>query len=110
MRTDDMGFFGNVWIRQRVLKTGESHAGHKHHFDHVTLLAQGQVEVEVEGRSKQFTAPTFIIIRKNNIHKFTALTDQVLYYCVYALRDLDGEVLEMYDPKHDPLSYAAITQ
>ena len=110
MRTDDMGFFGNIWVRQRVLNIGESHPGHKHHFDHVTLLAQGQVLVEVEGRTKQFNAPTFIVIRKDNEHKFTAISDRVLYYCIYALRDLDGEVLEMYTPDHDPLSYAKVDE
>jgi quercetin dioxygenase-like cupin family protein len=108
MRTDDMGFFGNIWVRQRVLDNGQSYEGHKHHFDHVTLLARGTVNVEVEGRSKQFSAPTFIIIRKEHEHKVTALCDNVLYFCVFALRDLDGEVLDMYSPDHDPLSYAGI--
>ena len=103
-----MGFFGNIWVRQRTLNINESFNGHKHYFDHVTLLVRGTVLVEVEDRKKQFTAPTFIIIRKNDEHKITALSDDVLYYCVYALRDLDGEVLEFYSEKHDPRSYEDI--
>ena len=104
MPADVMGFFGNIWVRQHELKNGEIYDGHKHHFDHVTLLARGTVKVEVEGRSKQFTAPTFIIIRKELQHQITALSDDVLYYCVFALRDLDGEVVEIYSQGHDPLS------
>jgi quercetin dioxygenase-like cupin family protein len=105
MRTDDMGFFGNIWVRQRVLKQGETHLGHKHHFDHVTLLAKGHVKVEVEERSKEFYAPTFIVIRKEHEHAFTALSEDVLYYCVFALRDVDGEIMDLFSPDHDPLSY-----
>lgn len=108
MRTDDMGFFGNIWVRQRVLRQGEQHPGHKHHFDHVTLLVRGQVEVDVEGRCSQFTAPTFIVIRAEQQHGFTALTDDVLYYCVFALRDLDGQVLDHFTPDHDPNSYGSV--
>jgi quercetin dioxygenase-like cupin family protein len=110
MRTDDMGFFGNIWVRQRVLSLGESHPGHKHHFDHVTLLARGQVRVSVEGRSREFQAPTFIVIRSNQEHEFHALSDDVLYYCVFALRDLDGEVLDHFTADHDPLSYASVSE
>lgn len=102
----DMGFFGNIWVRQNILeKANQSCEGHKHSFDHVSLLTTGSVSVEIEGHEpKQFDAPTFIIIRKEHEHKFTALTDNVNWYCVFALRDLDGEVVELYEQKHDPLS------
>lgn len=101
----ELGYFGNIWVRQNtLLKTGDSFAGHKHKFDHVTLLAQGAVTVEVEGRSpKKFVGPTFIVIRKELNHKITALQDNTIYYCVFALRDIDGEIVEdIYGNKHDP--------
>ena len=48
--TAEVGFFGNIWVRQNVIhKAGESCEGHKHHFDHVSLLTKGSAEVEVEG-------------------------------------------------------------
>jgi hypothetical protein len=103
----ELGFFGNIWVRQNVLhKAGERHGGHKHHFDHVSLLTKGKVRVEVEGYpSKEFTAPTFIVIKKEHAHDFVALEDEVNWYCVFALRDLDGEVVEVFDEaKHNPLS------
>jgi len=107
----DLGYFGNIWVRQNLLeKVGDSNGGgHTHKFDHVSLLTQGKVSVEVEGfPSKEFTAPTFIVIRKEHRHRFTALEDNSIWYCVFALRDLDGEPIdELFDPnKHDPLSAA----
>jgi hypothetical protein len=110
MLSTELGYFGNIWVRQNAMeKVGVSHPGHKHHFDHVTLLSKGKVQIEVEGQpTKEFSAPTFIVIRKELEHKITALTDDVLYYCVFALRNLDGEVIDpMYEEKHDPLSAAA---
>ena len=111
MNFTEMGYFGNIWVRQNVLeKAGDSFGGHKHYFDHVTLLSKGSVEVQVEGHAaKRFDAPTFIVIKKEHEHKVTALTDDVMYYCVFALRDMNGEVVdEMYEDKHNPLSAAHI--
>jgi len=108
----ELGYFGNIWVRQNLLEqAGQSNTGHKHRFDHVSLLAQGKVQVEIEGHPpKEFEAPTFIVIRKEHNHKFTALTDNAMWYCVFALRDLDGEPIEeLFDiEKHDPRSAAAV--
>lgn len=107
MNTSELGYFGNIWVRQNNLfKVGDSFLGHKHKFDHVTLLVRGNVRVEVEGYSpKEFMSPTFIIIRKEHQHKITALTHDVLYYCVFALRNLDGEPIEdLAGEEVDPMS------
>lgn len=107
----ELGFVGNIWVRQHTLeKIGDFHGGHKHKFDHVTLLCQGSVEVEIDGYDpKQFKAPTFIVIRKEHNHKITALEDKILYYCIFAVRDLDGEVVgDIFSKDHDPLSYGSV--
>lgn len=106
MKTFELGYFGNIWVRQNVLElTGEAYDGHEHKFDHVTLLVSGKVSVELAGSdAKEFTAPTFIVIRKEHKHKITALIDGTVYYCVFALRDLNGEVMEIFGPQHDPES------
>jgi len=106
----EIGYFGNIWVRQNSIdKKGDSFPGHKHHFDHVTLLVQGKILVEVDGyEPKEFVAPTFITIKKDKEHKITTMTDNVIYYCVFALRDYNGEVIEVIDDiyadKHNPLS------
>jgi hypothetical protein len=106
--TTELGFFGNIWVRQNFLKNiGDSAPGHLHHFDHVSLLAAGKVLVEVEGCDpKEFTAPTFIVIKREHKHKFTALENKTIWYCVFALRDIDGEVADIYDGNNSP--YGAV--
>jgi hypothetical protein len=100
----ELGYFGNIWVRQNYLeKIGDIHPGHKHHFDHVSLLASGRVRVTVDGYPpKEFTAPTFVVIKKEHNHKFEALEDGTLWYCVFALRDLDGNVTDFYDGDNSP--------
>lgn len=104
-----LGYFGNIWVRENILfGVGTKNTGHKHHFDHVSLLTQGSVRVSIEGHEpKEFSAPTFIVVRKEHKHTFESLSDKVVWYCVFALRDFDGEVIEdIYGQQHDPLSYA----
>lgn len=105
----EMGYFGNIWVRQHYLANPgqDNGGGHTHHFDHVTLLAKGKVLVEVEGYpAKEFTAPTFIVIKKEHKHKFTALEADTLYYCVFALRDVDGDVTDFYSGDNSPYGSA----
>jgi hypothetical protein len=107
----DLGYFGNIWVKQnRLLKNNHNGGGHAHKFDHVTLLCQGKVKVEIEGyESKEFTAPTFIIIKKEHQHKITALVDNTIYYCIFALRGIDGEVVDdIYGAQHDPTCTAGV--
>ena len=110
MKAFDLGFFGNIWVKQNVLElAGEAHDGHEHKFDHITLLTSGKVIVEIEGHAaKEFTAPTFIVIRKERSHKIIAAEDGTVYYCIYALRDMDGKVMEIFGPQHDPESASAV--
>lgn len=100
----ELGYFGNIWVRQNVLeKAGDTGDGHYHLFDHVSLLAKGTVEVEIEGYPpKQFVSPTFIVIKKEYKHKFTAVTDDVLWYCVFAIRDENGELTDIYPETSNP--------
>ena len=105
-----LGYFGNIWVRMNYLATaGDRAGGHKHHFDHVSLLCRGKVRVEVSGYPpKEFTAPTFIVIKKEHEHDFVALEDDTLWYCVFALRDHNGEVTEIFNDDHSPYSSASI--
>lgn len=101
----NLGYFGNIWVRQNTLGPEDVMRGHQHKFDHVSLLVEGTVEVNVEGKPpKLFTAPTFIVIRKNHNHVFKAIDGRAVWYCVFALRDIDGEVIpELFDKDNDPL-------
>jgi len=101
-----LGYFGNIWVKSHTLeRAGDTNGeGHIHHFDHVTLLVKGSVRVEVNSNPpKEFHAPTFIVIRRDRKHRFTALEDDTVYYCVFALRDIDGEPIDdIVDPRTLP--------
>lgn len=105
-----IGCVGNVWVKQNYLaKAGDRAGGHKHFFDHVSLLTQGSVRVEVKGfEPKVFNAPTFIVIKKEYEHDFVALEDGTLWYCIFALRDENGEVTDIYSGDNSPYSSASI--
>jgi hypothetical protein len=99
-----LGAAGGVYLRQHhLIKAGDFHRGHKHHFNHVTLVQRGAVLCEVEGRpSLRLAAPVFVVIDKDKVHRFTALTDDTLYYCIFALRDPEGEVTDRYSGDDAP--------
>lgn len=101
-----LGYFGNVWVMQNHFKKAqEIHSGHAHEFDHVSLIASGKVRVEVEGYPpKEFTGPTFIIIRKNKVHNLVALEDDTVVFCIFALPESVAGADAVYSNAHDPLT------
>lgn len=113
----ELGYFGNIWVRSNILKkAGDATEGHYHVFDHVSLLIQGKVRVETVGSDhyNEFEAPTFIVIDKDVRHRFIALTDECIWYCVFAVRNLKGEIANeeeleelknIYGPMHSPFTY-----
>lgn len=105
---EELGFVGNIWVRQNYMeKAGDILGGHAHTHDHISLLTSGSVEVTVNnGEPSKFTAPTFIVIRKGLRHQIVALEDNTVWYCVFALRDIDGDTTEIVDEVHLPSSVA----
>lgn len=90
----------NVYTRlMHFLKTGDQELGHYHPYDHGTLLSSGKLLVEkVDHKgniifSKEFVAPTFIMIEKDSKHILTALEDNTVAGCIHALRDETDEIV-----------------
>ena len=95
-KTEELGYFGNIWVRQHSFeKSGDHIEGHKHYFDHVSLLVRGSVSVQIPGEEEKiFHAPTFIVIRKGVEHLVIAKEDDTVWYCVFAIRNPLGEVVD----------------
>jgi quercetin dioxygenase-like cupin family protein len=86
-----LGCVANLFARQmHFKKAGDIENGHKHEFDHLTLLAKGSLRVYVEGQTTEFKAPHMIYIHKDKNHELTALEDDTVAYCIHALRDKNG--------------------
>jgi hypothetical protein len=90
----------NVYCRlMNFVKVGDYEEGHYHDYDHGTLLAKGKLLVEMFDKennivsTKVFTAPTFIMIKKDNTHRLTAMEDETLATCIHALRTIDEEIV-----------------
>lgn len=85
----------NVWCKQmHFLQAGDHMPGHSHTHDHLTLLAAGALEVEVDGKRQEFTAPHIIFIAKDKCHHLTATVAGTVAYCIHGLRDANEDILD----------------
>jgi hypothetical protein len=91
----------NVYSRLMHFKNkGDVEDGHKHTFNHGTLVSSGSVLYEVlddNGQaisSKVFTAPNFIFVNKDKNHRIIALEKNTVCACIHALRTIDEELLD----------------
>ena len=92
----------NVYSRlMHFERKGDIEYGHKHDFDHGTLVSSGSILVEIADAvtkqtitKKEVHAPNFIFIEKNKYHKLTALEDNTVCACIHALKTNDGDLLE----------------
>lgn len=92
----------NLFAKQmHFAKAGDIEQGHKHEFDHLTLLAAGSLRVTVEGKTTEFKAPHMIYIHAEKNHELVALEDGTVAYCIHALRDGNG-VEDIIDPASIP--------
>lgn len=107
---DALCYFGEVFTRVHgPHPAGHVHAGHEHRFDHQTLLVSGAIAVVArkprpdgafeEMGCKEFRAPCPIVIRADTWHEITALEDNTVWICVFAVRDM-GE--PMFSQRSDP--------
>lgn len=89
----------NMYVRMMHFKrAGDVEHGHSHPFDHMTLLAEGELRVTVDGHTRDFTAPKMLFIAKDKEHELVALRDHTVAFCIHAIRD--GERVEdIIDPE-----------
>ena len=92
----------NLYVRMMTFKTaGIIELGHTHEYDHVTMLTNGALEVQVFDDNKNellppvvFNAPNFIYIKKNTAHQLKSLEDNTVALCIHALREIDGTIVQ----------------
>lgn len=84
----DLKIVDNVFVKVHVLAhNGDTHQGHSHVFDHITLLATGKVLMKHDNGEQEFTAPHLIVTPKNIVHQFIALEPNTMFCCIHAIRD-----------------------
>lgn len=93
---------GNIFIRPMPLPAaGDRIHGHRHNFDHTTIVFAGSVRVVAttpDGRAldREFRAPASFLVRAEVEHEITALEDGTIAWCVYSHRTPQGEVVQEY--------------
>lgn len=100
------GVYGNIYIRPMTFgEIGSQLGGHKHNFDHVTMLWRGAVQMratlsdgtKIDRVYRAVDGPLFVTIKAEVEHEFTALVADSLAFCIYAHRDIDGEVVPSFN-------------
>ena len=84
----DLKLVDNVFVKMhKFLNVGDTHEGHAHVFDHITLLATGAVTMKHDNGEQDFTAPHLIVTPKGVVHQFIAKEPNTIFCCIHAIRD-----------------------
>lgn len=90
----DLAIAANVFVKlHHFINAGDTHEGHAHTFDHITLLSSGSVKMVHDKGEQEFKAPHLIVTPKGIKHQFTALEPNTVFCCIHAIREkneLDG--------------------
>lgn len=87
----DVKIVDNVFVKlHKFIEVGDTHQGHAHVFDHITLLASGSVLMKQDGGEQTFVAPHLIVTPKGIFHQFTALESNTIFCCIHAIREGEG--------------------
>ena len=94
---------GNIFIRpNEMMKAGDTIAGHAHNFDHTSFVVNGAVNVKAttpDGRQidgnfgNGFPFRHFLVLAGVE-HAITALEDGTDFYCIYAHREPQGDIVQ----------------
>ena len=84
----DLKLVDNVFVKMhQFLNAGDTHDGHAHQFDHITLLATGSVTMKHDNGEQDFKAPPLIVTPKGIGHQFIAKEPNTIFCCIHAIRD-----------------------
>lgn len=92
---------GNIFIRAHQLaRAGESIPGHRHAFDHTTIVFTGAVHVKAvrpDGTvlERDFRAPAHFLVQADTTHAITAIEPFTEVWCVYSHRDPQGRISQV---------------
>jgi len=82
-------FASGVYAKETHIPAGMVLVQHKHHFAHLSVLATGTVELEIDGERRTMTGPACLTIAAGKHHGVKALTDAV-WFCIHATEAADA--------------------
>ena len=92
----------NVYVRRMYFKESNIvELGHRHPYDHASLVATGSISVQVyNDETKElldpvvYSAPAMVMIHKNIAHQIKSLEDNTIVCCIHALRDETDTIID----------------
>jgi quercetin dioxygenase-like cupin family protein len=76
-------FAEGLYAKEYMLPKGYAIPQHAHTYSHLSILAKGEVVLDVDGVQKFYKAPACIEIAANKIHVIVTQTDTI-WYCIHA--------------------------
>lgn len=86
-------FGGGVYAKETVIPAGQILVQHKHEHDHLSVLASGTVEMQIDGVKSRLQGPACITIKAGAHHGVRTLTD-VAWYCIHATDCTDEDKVD----------------
>lgn len=86
-------FSAGLYAKQMHLPAKHFAVSHAHAYDHLSILAKGDVTVEVDGVRTEYKAPACINILAGLHHTITAHEDSV-WFCIHATDETDVENID----------------
>jgi len=104
---------GNILIRPNKLrKAGDKVDGHKHNFDHTSIVFSGSVSVRAKLSNGQIVERKFgdgpdcfgrhFLVKADVEHEITALVDYTEFWCIYSHRTPQGDITQVFTGWNDP--------
>lgn len=79
---------GGVYVKIMRMNKSDAARQHTHNYDHLTVVAAGEVAVKFEDNMiGYYTAPTAIVVKADKQHEFIATRDGTVCLCVHKVRD-----------------------
>jgi quercetin dioxygenase-like cupin family protein len=82
---------GGVYVREQVLEMGQEVEKHEHDYDHLSYLAKGYANVEIDGELQTLHAPCMLEVKAGKKHRIYAITD-ITWLCIHAESVADPEI------------------
>lgn len=86
-------FSDGLYAKQVRIPANHVVQSHSHKYSHLSVLAQGEVLVEVDGTQTHHVAPACIEIAAGLHHRVFAITDAV-WFCIHATSETDVDKVD----------------
>lgn len=103
--SQEMGFFGNVFIRRIPLVGKQIVPGHRHNYAHASIVVRGRIRLRLhyeDGRAceRTYDAPAAFEVPAEAYHEMRAESAEAEVWCTFAVRDADGAIAEFVKEEH----------